>query len=71
MKQLLTVNKSGINEKYFIMNNNNSNIGQVKDTPYFNTIKEAYIYLFKMDKGQFINIYDMPQKEYDSLVSNR
>ena len=63
MKELLTIGKNGQTQKFFIMGNK----GQVKDTPYFNTMKEATIYMFGMGK-RYTNIYDMSDKQYKECI---
>lgn len=67
MKVLLSIGKNGHTQKFFVMGNH----GQVKNTPYFNTMKEATIYMFRMNSKEYTNIYDMAQKEYEQLTSNR
>lgn len=73
MRDLLSVNQSNINNKFFIMNNTNGSNGKpkgmVKELGYFDTLKDATIAMFKSDAG--INIYDMNQKDYEHLTSNR
>ena len=68
MKNVLSVNQSNINNKFFIMNNNNNNLGQVKGTPYFDTMKEASIAMFKLTDRNNTNIYDMNQSEYEKYT---
>lgn len=64
MKEVLTVNTNGKTQKFFIMGNH----GQIPDTPYFNTMKDASIYMFKMDKSKYTNIYDMSENQYTKLI---
>ncbi len=63
-KQLLTAGKNSSTQKYFIMGNH----GQLPNTPYFDTLKDCTIAIFKMGK-EYNNIYDMSQKEY-ALLAN-
>ena len=68
-KNFLTVNKSGINGLFFIMNNRVDCCGQVSGTPYFKTMKDATVFMFNVDNSDNTNIYDMSQKEYDSWLN--
>jgi len=63
-KQLLTAGKNGKTQKYFIMGNH----GQLPNTPYFDTLKECMIAIFRMGQG-YTNIYDMPFKDYAVLAN--
>ena len=73
MKQLITVNRSGINGKFFLMNNtcgvDGKPKGQLPGTLYFDTMKDASIAMFRLPKN-CTNIYDMSQKSYEALTSN-
>jgi len=70
MKQLITVNRSG-NGKFFLMDNScrvdGKPKGQLPGTPYFNTMKDASIAMFRLPKD-CTNIYDMSQKFYEELT---
>jgi len=73
MKQLITVNRSGINGKFFLMNNtcgvDGKPKGQVPWTPYYDTMRDASIAMFRLP-AEYTNIYDMSQKSYEALTSN-
>jgi len=50
--------------KYFIMGNN----GQLPNTPYYDTMKECMIEIFRLSQGKaYINIYAMSQREYEEI----
>jgi len=69
---MLTVNLSGITNKYFIMNNkvgkNGKPIGQVPGTPYYNTMKAATIAMFRLK--DYKNLYTLSEKEYAKIMAN-
>ncbi len=67
-KELLTVgtNHNKVH-KFFIMGDH----GQIEGTPYFNTMKECMIEIFRMSQGKgYTNIYDMSQGQYEELTNN-
>jgi len=74
MKQLITVNRSGLSGKFFLMNNtcgaNGKPKGQLPGTPYYDTMKDATIAMFRLPRD-CTNIYDMSQKNYEELTSNK
>lgn len=66
---MLSVNPSGINNKFFIMDNSidplGKPVGQVPATPYFDTMKVATIAMFELCRTtNKTNLYDMSQKRY-------
>lgn len=64
MMEILTVNQAA-NGKFFIMGNK----GQIPNTPYFRTMKEASITMFQICRTKkATNIYDMPQKMYEKEI---
>lgn len=66
-KELLTAGTNGETHKFFIMGNH----GQLPGTPYFDTLKECMIEIFRMSQGKgYINIYDKSQREYEELTNN-
>lgn len=64
MKQLLTAGKNSTTQRYFIMGNK----GQLEGTPYFDTLKECMVAIFRYGKG-YTNIYDMSDKDYAELAN--
>lgn len=63
-KELLTAMTNGKTQKFFIMGNH----GQIKGTPYFDTLKECMIEIFKMSKSkEYTNLYDMSKSEYEEM----
>ncbi len=62
--ELLSVQRSGNNGKFFIMGNH----GQLENTPYYTTMKQATIAMFRMNSKGYTNIYDMPQKAYERKI---
>ncbi len=64
-RELLTAGQNGNTHKFFIMGNH----GQVEGTPYFNTLKECMVEIFRMSQGNgYTNIYDMSQSQYETLL---
>ena len=72
MKALLTVQQAH-NRKWFVMNNNiaphGKPIGQIG--PYYKSMKQATIAMLRMSKQRYTNIYNISEKAYSELVSNR
>ena len=70
--KLITVNRSG-NGKFFLMDNScrvdGRPKGQLPGTPYYDTMKDATIAMFRLH--DCTNIYDMSQKNYEELTSNK
>ena len=72
MKDLLTVNRAD-NGQYFIMNTSMAADGKPigREGPFYPTMKAAIVAMFKMPKKYYTNIYDISEKAYSRLVSNR
>lgn len=64
MKQLLTVGTNSKTGKHFIMGKQ----GQLEGTPYYNSYKECFIALSKIDGG--CSIYDLSQDQYNKQILN-
>lgn len=70
---MLSVNLSGINNKFFIMDNSVNLLGkpkgQVPTTPYFDTMKAATIAMIELcQTTKNNNLYDISQRQYRKLI---
>jgi hypothetical protein len=70
-KHILSIN--GSENKFFIMDNTNDltgkPIGKISD--FFVSFRSASIEMLQMTNKQYTNIYDLSQKDYELLTSNR
>ena len=66
---MLSINLSGKNNKFFIMDNSPALTGkakgQIPGTPYFDTMKMATIAMLEICRTTgHVNLYDMNQRQY-------
>lgn len=70
---MLSVNRSAITHKWFIMDNrieiDGRPKGQLPKTPYYNTYREATIAMLRLT--DIPNYLSLSEKGYKELVSNR
>jgi len=69
-KHFLSVNLSGITQKWFIMDNTNKADGKpygMVGNTYYDTMKEAFIAMDKLDAD---HLYNISWKKYEELTSN-
>lgn len=67
MKQVLFYGQDSKTRKFFIMGNK----GRLPNTPFFDTMKECMIAIFKLsiiDKQKYTNIYDMSEGQYTKWI---